>query len=170
MAKFCRVLDSTKSKFGVLFSKHGISGADGTRDAGREQQKVFQDRGIVIVGLDLSDLKSVAEGANLTTLLRERYEAVRLDLAPAGQAEMRNRGGKYDKLRGYLAEQSSSGWRTTFGEIERVLSSELPASARRHQAWWGNDKRHVQARAWLQAGWKTTDLDLSSEKVTFVKA
>jgi glutaconate CoA-transferase subunit B len=29
MAKFCRVLDSTKSRFGVLFSSSGISGAGG---------------------------------------------------------------------------------------------------------------------------------------------
>jgi hypothetical protein len=27
MAKFCRVLDSTKSRFGILFSKNGISEA-----------------------------------------------------------------------------------------------------------------------------------------------
>ncbi len=79
MAKFCRVLDSTKSRFGVLFSKSGISGAGRTEYAEREQLKVFQDRGMVIVVLDLNDLEAVANGANLIQLLRERYEAVRLD-------------------------------------------------------------------------------------------
>lgn len=79
-AKFCRVLDSTKSRFGVLFSRSGISGRGRTAFAEREQLKVFQDRGVVIVVLDLQDIKSVAGGANLITLLRQRYEAVRLDL------------------------------------------------------------------------------------------
>jgi hypothetical protein len=80
MAKFCRVLDSTKSKFGVLFSKTGISGSTRTEFAAREQLKVFQDRGVVIVVLELGDLETVASGGNLIQLLRDKYEAVRLDL------------------------------------------------------------------------------------------
>ena len=80
MAKFCRVLDSTKAKFGVLFSKERISGVERTEYAAREQLKVFQDRGIVIVVLDKADIEKIVEGANLTQLLRARYEEVRLDL------------------------------------------------------------------------------------------
>jgi hypothetical protein len=80
MAKFCRVLDSIKSRFGILVSKDGISGAGRSADAEREQLKVFQDRGMVIVVLDMSDLERVADGANLVQLLRERYETIRLDL------------------------------------------------------------------------------------------
>src|SRR5262249_14813046 len=73
MAKFCRVLDSIKSRFGILFSRSGITGSGKTQFAEREQLKVFQDRGIVIVVLSLSDLQAVANGANLITLLRNRY-------------------------------------------------------------------------------------------------
>lgn len=80
MAKFCRVLDSIKSRFGILFSKNGISGTGGTQNAAREQLKVFQDRGIVIIVLDRSDLEKVAAGSNLITLLRQKYESIRLDL------------------------------------------------------------------------------------------
>lgn len=83
MAKFCRVLDSTKSRFGVLFSRTGLSGAGRSSDAEREQLKVFQDRGMVIVVLDSEDFSRVARGANLIQMLRERYEAVRLDLKGA---------------------------------------------------------------------------------------
>jgi hypothetical protein len=79
-AKFCRVLDSTKSRFGILFSKNGISGSGKTTDAEREQLKVYQDRGMVIVVIDYSDLSSVCEGANFINLLRSKYEKVRLDL------------------------------------------------------------------------------------------
>lgn len=80
MAKFCRILDSTKSSFGILFSKNGISGSGKAIDADREQLKVFQDRGMVIVVVDQSDLGHVARGSSFINLLREKYERVRLDL------------------------------------------------------------------------------------------
>lgn len=80
MAKFCRVLDSVKSKFGILFSRGGISGAGDARYAEREQLKIFQDRGMVIVVLDEADLERVAAGANFVNILRRKYERVRLDL------------------------------------------------------------------------------------------
>jgi hypothetical protein len=49
MAKFCRVLDSFKARFGILFSKGGYSPETAApQDAAREQLKVFQDRGIVV--------------------------------------------------------------------------------------------------------------------------
>ncbi len=80
IAKFCRVLDSVKSRFGILFSKSGISGEGQSKYAEREQLKVFQDRGMVIVVIDQGDLKQVAEGANFINILRNKYEIVRLDL------------------------------------------------------------------------------------------
>jgi hypothetical protein len=83
MAKFCRVLDSFKARFGILFSRSGITGKKHTTDAALEQLKIFQDRGIVIVVLDLNDLQAVASGKNLINILRTRYEAVRLDIRDA---------------------------------------------------------------------------------------
>jgi len=80
MAKLCRVLDSTKSHFGILFSKGGVSGYGKTAHAEREQLKVFQDRGMVVVVVSEDDLKCVAKGGNFIQLLRAKYERVRLDL------------------------------------------------------------------------------------------
>jgi hypothetical protein len=60
-AKFCRVLDSVKCKFGIIFSQLGISGEGKERDAGLEQIKVYQDRGMVIVVINKEDLRSIAE-------------------------------------------------------------------------------------------------------------
>ncbi len=88
MAKFCRVLDSVKSKFGIVFSREGISGAGDSRHAEREQLKVFQDRGMVIVVIDEEDLKSVASGTNFVNILRKKYERVRLDLAEGGTSSL----------------------------------------------------------------------------------
>jgi hypothetical protein len=81
IAKFCRVLDSVKAKFGILFSRNGISGTGTTLHAEREQLKVFQDRGMVIVVVDAVDLEAVAKGENFVNILRRKYEQVRLDLA-----------------------------------------------------------------------------------------
>ena len=76
----CRVLDSVKSRFGILFSKSGISGEGRARNAELEQLKIFQDRGTVIVVIDKNDLEKLAKGANFVGLLRRRYERVRLNL------------------------------------------------------------------------------------------
>lgn len=79
-AKFCRVLDSVKSNFGIIFSKQGITGEGRNSDAEREQQKVFQDRGMVIIVVKETDLNYVSSGGNFIALLRKKYEKVRLDL------------------------------------------------------------------------------------------
>jgi hypothetical protein len=75
------VLDSIKAKFGIMVSKNGISGQGQRRDADLERLKVYQDRGIVIVVVDLDDLKDVAEGVDFISMLREKYMTVRLDLS-----------------------------------------------------------------------------------------
>jgi hypothetical protein len=80
LAKFCRVLDSVKSRFGILFSREGITGTGKSKDAEREQYKVFADRGIVIVVVTKNDLDRVATGANFLSMLRMKYEEIRLDL------------------------------------------------------------------------------------------
>ena len=80
-AKFCRVLDSVKARFGILFSRHGISGSGRREDAALEQLKVFQDRGMVIVVITQEDIERVVDGANFISLLRSKYERVRLGLS-----------------------------------------------------------------------------------------
>jgi hypothetical protein len=80
MAKFCRILTSIKSNFGILFSKNGITGQNEELYAEREQLKVFQDSGIIIVVIDLKDIDNIKSGQNLINLLRTKYEKVRLDL------------------------------------------------------------------------------------------
>ena len=79
-AKFARVLDSIKARFGIMFASEGISGQSAATDASREQLKVYQDRGLVIVVVDNGDLEFVSQGGSFITLLRTKYEKVRLDL------------------------------------------------------------------------------------------
>lgn len=78
---------------------------------------------------------------------------------------------KYDPLRDYLKRRSGREWRASFAEIERVLGFGLPASARRHPAWWSNELKgsHSHCRAWLGAGWHTREADPKAGRVTFRK-
>ncbi len=53
--------------------------------------------------------------------------------------------GKYEPLGRYLSGQPKDSCTLTFPEVEAIIDGPLPASAREHQGWWGNDKTHVQA-------------------------
>jgi hypothetical protein len=80
--------------------------------------------------------------------------------------------GKYDPLYRRLMSSTEPTLRFTFAEIERILGEELPPSARRHQAWWANEREgtHVHALSWLDAGYKTQRLDVNAGTVEFVRS
>jgi hypothetical protein len=63
--------------------------------------------------------------------------------------------GRYDLLRRYLQKVpvGTDRLELTFNDIEGIIGAGLPASAYRYRAWWANDKTHVHARAWMDAGW-----------------
>lgn len=78
---------------------------------------------------------------------------------------------KYEPLKRHLEGMFQHGEvRLSFAEIERILGFSLPPSAYAAQPWWSNARAgHSQAAAWLDAGWKTTALDLGGRQVSFVK-
>ena len=58
--------------------------------------------------------------------------------------------------------------RFTFDRINEILDGGLPPSARTHRAWWANDSvGHVQSQLWLDAGWRTTYINMTDETVVF---
>lgn len=80
--------------------------------------------------------------------------------------------GKYARLYERLADLQDQEWRTTFGEIEKILNFRLPDSARVHRPWWANQGErggHSHALAWEAAGWKTSQVDVASETLVFVR-
>lgn len=88
-----------------------------------------------------------------------------------GEARSSGRTSRYDPLRLYLREHSEPVVRLTFSEIERILGVTLPKSARRYRPWWANEAAgtHVHARAWLEAGRRTANVDLNAGTVEFVR-
>ena len=80
-------------------------------------------------------------------------------------------GGKYNPLYFHLMRLAGNEWRASFRDVEKVLGFPLPDSARRYEAWWeNNDNRHVQAPAWLNAGWQTDEVNLGKETLVFRRA
>ena len=80
---------------------------------------------------------------------------------------------KYRRLSEHLerlARKGHSQWKATFQEIEKVLDSQLPKSAYEYQAWWANQagNGHSQTAGWKSVGWRTEDLDIQGQRVTFV--
>jgi hypothetical protein len=76
----------------------------------------------------------------------------------------------YSPLGVWLAARADRRVRMPFVDLERLLGRPLPASARRHRPWWGNNDRSPQAKAWLSAGWRVATVDLAGGHVTFQKA
>lgn len=79
---------------------------------------------------------------------------------------------QYDPLRRYLAALPSSTNQVTltFSQIEQALGFVLPASASRYREWWTNPSKpdqHPYAQAWIVEGFRTCDLDLTRQQVTF---
>jgi hypothetical protein len=78
---------------------------------------------------------------------------------------------KYELLPQFLNSARGSIKRMSFAEIERILRFKLPNSAYEHDAWWSNNATgHSHARAWLEAGWHTEDVDRAGRRVTFVRS
>jgi hypothetical protein len=64
---------------------------------------------------------------------------------------------RYDPLETYLTRRGEEEIELGFEEVERIIGTVLPASASRPQ-WWANEadpaSRHVQQRAWRDAGYE----------------
>lgn len=78
--KFAGVLRSVKCRFGIIFSKRGISGENQAKYAQRELLKIFQQDDLTIIVFSEPDLLQIASGDNFFSILRDKYEQVRLDL------------------------------------------------------------------------------------------
>ena len=80
---------------------------------------------------------------------------------------------KYAPLTLHLNRTSSDQVTMSFSELQRILGFSLPNSAKLYYAWWDNDagSGHTQAKAWLEAGFQTANVNLkaSPPRVDFVR-
>jgi hypothetical protein len=79
---------------------------------------------------------------------------------------------KYKPLYRWLQEKAAKDVAASFTELEAVLGFDLPPTATKDSAWWANEtgeSRHVQCRAWLDAGFETRDVNLIKKSIRFVR-
>lgn len=75
---------------------------------------------------------------------------------------------KYDPLREHLARLEDVVWAAKLDDVENILGSHLPRSAREHRTWWANSGGSlVHQNAWLDAGWRVERTDLNRNVVVF---
>ena len=75
--------------------------------------------------------------------------------------------GKYDALADYLRAQKRDEVPMTFEQIERLIGAKLPAS-HQYRAWWSNNSfNSVMTKAWLEAGFRSEQVDMESGKLVF---
>src|SRR5260370_25615263 len=78
--------------------------------------------------------------------------------------------GKYTRLGDFLRTQRSKEVPMTFAEIERVIGGKLPPNSPQYPAWWSNNpSNNVMTRVWLDAGFRTAQVDVKSRKVVFCR-
>lgn len=80
-------------------------------------------------------------------------------------------GSKYYPLYDHLQRCSEEETALTFAEIESMMDSALPTSARQRKNWWSNrdSANALQAGAWVNAGYHVDAVDIKQETVQFRK-
>ncbi|TYC49470.1 hypothetical protein FMN50_25920 [Rhodobacterales bacterium] len=75
---------------------------------------------------------------------------------------------KYEPLREHLARLEDVVWAAKLNEVEEIIGSNLPKSAREHRTWWANSGGSlVHQNAWLDAGWRVERTDLMRDVIVF---
>lgn len=81
--------------------------------------------------------------------------------------------GKYTPLEIFLRDTLATKQEVTltFGQIEKILDSTLPDSAN-ELSWWEHETEgnHVNTRAWANAGWSISQVNLQEKWVRFTRA
>ncbi|MCS7114924.1 MAG: hypothetical protein RMJ15_06750 [Nitrososphaerota archaeon] len=78
---------------------------------------------------------------------------------------------KYGALTSYLKFRAAftDTVKLSFAQIDGIIGDNLPMNAFRYESWWENSQNNAHAKAWLEAGWKTSEVNLKEGYVVFQK-
>jgi hypothetical protein len=82
-----------------------------------------------------------------------------------------SRRGRYSALAEHLSQQTIDRVTLNFEEIEEIVGTSLPSSARDHRAWWSSDASgsHPWVNQWEEAGWRLDGVSLTEEWAIFAR-
>lgn len=79
--------------------------------------------------------------------------------------------GKYQPLGDFLRAQKTDEIRMTFADVEQAIGTTLPANAPNYAAWWSNNpSNNPMTKVWLDAGFRTEQVDIEGRKLVFRRA
>lgn len=120
---------------------------------------------------ELYEIRQVTDAAKLEQKeSADQFIDVMSAIREFSVTESAQSGGRYSALADFLQSQPGRVDQIplTFNQIEEIIDGDLPASARVHRAWWANDSvGHSHSQLWLDAGWRTTYINLSEQRITF---
>lgn len=78
---------------------------------------------------------------------------------------------KYEALTRYLRFRAAftNTVRLSFAQIDGIIGDNLPLEAYHSEDWWKNTPSTAHAKAWLDAGWETAEINLKEAYVVFQK-
>jgi len=77
---------------------------------------------------------------------------------------------KYEPLSQFLTASGQAEVPMSFSDIERVIAAPLPPAAFRHRAWWSNNPSNsAMTRAWVEAGYKSAQVDMKAHRLVFLR-
>jgi len=78
---------------------------------------------------------------------------------------------KYEALTSYLKFRAAftDKVKLSFAQIDGIIGDNLPMSAYRSENWWENSSEKENAKAWFEAGWRTSEVNLKDGYVIFQK-
>ena len=81
------------------------------------------------------------------------------------------RGRKYSAIAEHLSQQTVDRLTLSFDEIEGLIGTSLPSSARNYRAWWSTDSSgtHHWVNEWQEVGWRLEKVSLTEGRATFVR-
>ncbi|MEG0774386.1 hypothetical protein [Clostridium sp.] len=75
---------------------------------------------------------------------------------------------KYEALMKYFQTIEDNKVVLTYDDIENIIGFKLPKSAYEYNAYWRESKTHTVTRAWIESGWKITELRMGKH-IEFTK-
>ena len=92
---------------------------------------------------------------------KEDYPAIRLRKPRTHKTPRR-----YAKLKEYFLRKRERRIQLTFEQIEKIIERKLPDSSI-YRAFWANDSKHSQSKAWMEAGWRVKAVNFDEHLVYF---
>lgn len=76
---------------------------------------------------------------------------------------------KFENLTNYLKEKNEDTIKMSFSNIENIIGFPLPESASKHRAYFANVFDHSISKAWMEAGYRSSNVNIYNKTIEFVK-